>query len=88
MPSGRREPNGSLQPRSSTAKSRRGPLLNWVDGHLYVTSRDGAIFSVFSTREPGYIVLHSKQTDRWYSLPVEMDAQASFVTFNAHALLL
>lgn len=76
MPSGRREPNGSLRPSSSTAK-RRGPVLNWLDGRLYVESKSGAVFSVLSTQEPGYIVLHSQQTDRWYSLPVELDAQAS-----------
>ncbi|KAK9832199.1 hypothetical protein WJX74_002603 [Apatococcus lobatus] len=76
MPSGRRESNNSLRPSSSTAK-RRGPLLNWLDGRLYVESKDGAVFSVLSTQEPGYVVLHSQQTDRWYSLPVELDAQVN-----------
>ncbi len=79
MPSGRREPNGSLQPSSSRAK-RRAAQLNWKDDHLYVTSREGAVFNVLSTQEPGYLVLHSVQTDRWYSLPVELDAQASICT--------
>ena len=86
MPSGRREPNGSLRPSSSTAK-RRGSVLNWLDGRLYVESKGGAVFSVLSTREPGYVVLHSQQTDRWYSLPVELDAQASPQQYSSTTLL-
>ena len=85
MPSGRRESNNSLRPPSSNARPH-GPLLRWMDDRLYVESKGGAVFSVFSTQEPGYVVLHSQQTDRWYSLPVELDAQASLLQHSLQAI--